>query len=537
MNNQKKIRWGVFLPMAILLVTTVLIGIVAPEQFYNLQTAIVDFAFTNFGWLFNLMALALIFICLYLGFSKYGSIRFGGKDATPIVTKWQWFAISLTAGIGVGILFWGTAEPLYHFSSPPPELGIQPGTEEAALFSMAAVMEQWTLAPYAMYVICGIAVAYAHYNLKLPYSVGSTLYPLLGKKAFGVFGTVIDAICMFAIAGAMAAILGEGVLQIGSGLDHLAGISTGPGLWSVLVIAITATYIISSYTGLQKGIKTLADFNAKLFLFLMIFVFVFGPTTFVLNLGTEATGHYLSHMPEKHLWMSPMEGSDWPKSWPIFEWALWMAYAPIIGMFLARLAYGRTIRQFVVMNLLLPAGFGAIWFWVFGGSAIYFDWKGGGQLWDMIHTQEGGLELSLFAFLEHFPLATLISWILLIAVYISFTTLADSLTTTVSSLTTTGNTIADPEPPGKIKLFWGIIMGLLALLNITAGTGGDITGIDAVKQMATVAGFPVLFFMIVQTYSTIKGILQKEVYDRANHPDTANIDMAEEEAVAANHTA
>ena len=530
MKVQKKVRWQVFLPMAILLVVPVFIGIFNPTGFYNLQTSIVNFAFNNFGWLFNSVVFLLIFICLFLAFSKYGTIKFGGSNAKPTVSKWNWFAISLTAGIGTGLLFWGVAEPLTHFSAPPEALGLEPGSEEAAVFSIAAIMEQWTLAPYSLYVICGIAVGYAHYNLKLPYNVSSTLYPLIGKRAFGLIGTIVDNVCMFAIAGALSAVLGEGVLQIGSGIAHLTNLPTGPVMWGILVLAITVTYIVSSYTGLQKGIKTLSDYNTRLFILLMIFICIFGPTSFMFNLGTDGAGYYLSHMADMHFWTSPIEGSDWPKSWPIFEWALWMAYAPIIGMFLARLAYGRTIRQFVTVNLLLPAGFGALWFWIFGGSAIYFDWQDGGQLWRVM--AENGVELSLFAFLEHFPLATIIGWFMLFAIFISFTTLADSLTTTVSSLTTTGNTIEDPEPPTKIKIFWGTVMGLMALLTITAGTGGEITGIDAVKQMATVAGFPVLFFIMAQTSSTLKAFMKKEKYDKANYPDTATIDVDEEHIVS-----
>lgn len=522
--NGKKIRWGVFLPMAILLVGTVLVGIIAPTSFYNIQTNIVNFAFNNFGWLFSVITFLLIFICLFLGFSKYGKIKIGGKEAKPTIKKWEWFAISLTGGIGTGLLFWGTAEPLTHFMSPPEALGILPGTEEAATISIAAVMMQWTLAPYSLYVICGIAVAYAHYNLKLPYNVSSTLYPIIGKRAFGITGTIVDNLCMFAIAGAMAAILGEGVLQISSGIAHYTSISNGPILWGIMVIAITITYIISSYTGIEKGIRFLADNNTKIFIFLLAFVFIMGPTAYMLNIGVQGTGKYLGSMPEMHLWLSPMEGASWPKDWPIFEWALWGANAPLIGMFLARLSYGRTLRQFVSLNLLLPAAFGALWFWVFGGAAMYFDWKGDGQLWNIISNEEGGIPLSLFAFLGEFPFSVFIGWVVLVAIYLSFTTLADSLTTTMSSLTTTGNTIEDPEPPARVKIFWGSIMGIMALLTVTSGTGGEISGIDAVKQMATVAGFPVLFLIILQIFASTKAILKNDKTDFLSHQiDPSNV--------------
>lgn len=525
--NGKKVRWGVFLPIAILLVGTVLVGIFAPTSFYNMQTNFVNFAFNNFGWLFSLVTFILIFICLFLGFSKYGKIKIGGESARPTIKKWEWFAISLTGGIGTGLLFWGTAEPLTHFMNPPEILGLVAGSEEAATFSIAAVMMQWTLAPYSLYVVCGIAVAYAHYNLNLPYNVSSTLYPIIGKRAFGITGTIVDNLCMFAISGAMAAILGEGVLQISSGIAHYTAINDGPILWGILVIAITVTYIISSYTGIEKGIRFLADNNTKIFIFLLIFVLITGPTAYIFNMGTQGTGKYLSSMAEMHLWLSPMEGSSWSKDWPIFEWALWGANAPLIGMFLARLSYGRTIRQFVTLNLLLPAGFGALWFWVFGGSAMYSDWKSGGKLWDIISNEEGGLQLSLFAFLEDFPFSTLIGWVILVAIYLSFTTLADSLTTTMSSLTTTGNTLKNPEPPARIKIFWGSIMGIMALLTVTSGTGGEITGIDAVKQMATVAGFPVLFLIVAQVFSVIKALLKSDKVDYSSQ-QADNSDVEQE---------
>ncbi|WP_018924844.1 BCCT family transporter [Salsuginibacillus kocurii] len=518
MTTEKRIRWPVFLPVACLLVVTALIGAVWPDRFYQLQTAVVDFAFIHFGWLFNLTVLLFIFITLYLGFSKFGHIKFGGEEAEPATSKWQWFAISLTAGIGVGILFWGLAEPITHFMEPPQALGIEPGTEEAALFSMASNLAHWTLAPYSIYVLAGIAVAYAHYNVKLPYSISSTLYPLLGKRVFGGTGTAVDILCIFGIAGGMAAVLGEGVLQLGSGIGYLAGIESGPLLWTVLVGLITCTYIISSATGLKRGIRFLADQNTKIFFFLLAFVFITGPTVFILNLGTQSTGVFLSDFTERFLWNSAMEGSEWPRWWPLFHWSIWLAYAPIIGMFLARLAYGRTIRQFVCFNLLLPAGFGMLWFWVFGGAAIFYEWQGESEFWQLINAEESGLELSLFVFLEYLPFTLLISLLMLGSIFISFTTLADSLTTTVSSLTTRGNTYLDPEPPTKVKVFWGSLLGVMALLTITAGTGGEISGIEAVKQMATVAGFPILFFIIVQVTATLKGLLQQTRYDNVNHP-------------------
>ncbi|MEB7754898.1 BCCT family transporter [Staphylococcus pseudoxylosus] len=505
---KKQVRWGVFLPISILVIITSLVGVLIPKAFYLSQTKIVDFIFTNFGWLFSLVTFLLIFICLYLGFSKYGKIRIGGTEAKPTMSAWQWFTISLTSGIGTGLLFWGAAEPIIHFMNTP-DIGIKPGTEQAATFSMAAVTMQWTLAPYSLYVIFGMAVGYAHYNLKLPYNISSTLYPLIGNRAFGSIGIIVDILCMFAIAGSMSAILGEGVLQLSSGISHYTTIKDTPILWGIMVIAITLTYVISSYTGLDKGIRILADNNTKIFLFLLAFIFILGPTSYILNIGTQGTGKYLSSMAEMHLWLSPMDKLEWPRLWPIFEWSLWSANAPLIGMFLARLAYGRTLKQFVILNLLLPALFGCIWFWVFGGAAMHIDWKNKGILGKMIDTSDNGVQIALFKFLEYFPFSDIIGWVVLIAIYLSFTTLADSLTTTMASLTTKGNNLKNPEPPAKIKIFWGSLMGIMAFLIVTAGTGGEITGVDAVKQMATIAGFPILFLIIAIVIAFFKVLNKK----------------------------
>ena len=491
------------------MIATTLVGIIRPDVFYHAQEGLAKSTFINLGWLFNLVTFSVMFICFYFGLSaRYGSVIIGGKDATPTIGYWNWFAISLTAGIGVGILFWGTAEPLYHFNAPPAELGLTPGTERAAVYSIASVLQQWTFAPYALYAICGLAVAHSHYNLKRPFRLSSTLPPIPGHGPSKFFAGFIDALCIFAIAGVLAAILGEGVLQLASGIEKLFNVQSGPTVWIILVCAITATYVISSYTGLKKGIRVLSSLNTKIFIFLMIYVLVLGPTAFIFNLGTQATGDFIDTFASRYFWVSPMDGSSWPQDWPLFEWSLWMANAPIIGMFLARLSRGRTIREFMTMNLLVPALFGMLWFWIFGGSAIFLDWNSSGELWKII--QSNGVEASLFAFLEYFPFSTTITAILLVAIFLSFTTLADSLTSTISSLTVhqqdDGQSEQSEEAPGLLKIFWGVLMGVLAILTVTSGSEGGVAPMDAIKKLATLSGVPILFFIIFLTYSTISNL-------------------------------
>ncbi|SNS89633.1 choline/carnitine/betaine transport [Anaerovirgula multivorans] len=517
-NEKAKLRMAIFVPMSIIFLTAIIVGLVAPAIFLEGMNKIVEFAFVNFGWLFQISGNIFLAMCLYLMFSKYGDIKLGGPDAKPELSNWNWFAISLCAGIATGILFWGIAEPITHFMSPP--LGLEAMSEAAAMFSMTTTFIHWTYIPYAMYGIAGIGVAFAVYNMKLPYQVSSTLYPLFGKKIAGSVGDIVDNVCLFAMAGAVAAVLGVGTMQIGSGLNVLTGITTGKGLWITILLAIVVTYVISSYTGLDRGIRWLSDKNSKLFLAMMVFIFIVGPTQFILSLGTQSVGDFLQNFFVRTHYLSPIEGSAWPRWWPIYYWAIWLAYAPLIGMFLARLSRGRTIRQFMLVNVMVPATFGLLWFSVFGGSAIHLQLNGA-EIWESI--QQSGLEVSVFAFLDNFPLSGLLSAIFIVAIFVSIVTMADSMTSTVASLSTTASLSKGAEPPTKVKLFWGGVMSSMAIINILSA-GGEISGIDATKQIATVAGFPILFFMLLLGGTTMYMIMKQSKYDLANCPETAEID-------------
>lgn len=521
MKQKAKLRMAIFLPMSGILLVAIILGLIAPKMFYDAENAIVQFAFANFGWLFQISGNIFLFICLWIMCSKYGDIKLGGKDSKPTMSMWNWFAISLCAGIATGILFWGIAEPMTHFMNPPKELGLTPGTEAAAMFSMTTTFIHWTFIPYGMYALAGVGIAFATYNMKLPYQISSTLYPVFGKNIKGVVGAIVDNISLFAMAGGVAAVLGVAAMQIGSGLNILTGIETGKALWVAILLVIVVTYIISSYTGLNRGIKWLSDKNSKLFLLIMIFIFIVGPTQFILSFGTQSVGHFIQNYFVRTHYLSPIDGSMWPRWWPIYYWAIWLAYAPLTGMFLARISKGRTLRQFMTVNLILPAAFGLIWFSVFGGSAIRLELNGAG-IWESIQTN--GLEVSVYAFLKNFPLSTFMSALFVLAIYVSVVTLADSMTTTVASLSTTAYNNDEQEPPNKVKIFWGLVMSSMAIINLIAGKAGEISGIDATKQIATVAGFPILFFMMLLAFCVIKMIVKHKEYDIVNYPETARIE-------------
>jgi len=497
--NGKGINTWVFWPPFLVFLLAGILSLVAFETFTGIVDTAFSFVVETFGWLFALTAFGVSVLLVVVFLSPAGKIRFGGKDAKPEFTTWQWFAMSLAAGIGTGIVFWGVAEPVTHLAFPPEGAGLEPYSAAAAYLAIAVVFLHWTITPYFLYDIFTIPVALAFYNYNQPFRVSSALYFLIGDKCHGWIGKAIDALSLFAIAGGAAAALGAGLLQLGSGLNFLYGIPISPMLWAAIALVVIAVYTISSITGLHKGIRFLSDQNTKLFFAVLIFVFVAGPTLFILDFGTQGFGQYISNFVSHSLFLSPVEGSDWPVWWTIFYWANWMAFAPIVGLFLARLARGRTIREFIAVNTIAPAVFGMVWFAVFGGAGIHAQLN---ELVDIAGLMgEHGTEYAFFAFFEIFPMSDILSLVFIIMVGISFVTLADSMTSTVAMVSTTGIKKDDTEEaPVPLKLIWGIVIGVAAVVMIT------YAGVDGFKMLSDLAGFPIMFIIILTAASLVKGL-------------------------------
>ncbi|WP_312811576.1 BCCT family transporter [Sedimentibacter sp.] len=521
--DKVEIRKIVFIPMVIIYAVIIVLGVVSPASFASAEGAIVNFAGQWFGWLYDLVALAMMFICIWMLFSKkYGDIVLGGKDAKPIMSKWNWFVISLCGGIATGIVFWGIAEPLTHLMSPIPGFGYEAASKEGALYSLSTSYMHWGPALYAFYCVAGIGIGYAVYNMKLPYRVSSCLYPVLGSRVNGVAGDIVDILCLFGLAGGVSASLGVASMQLGSGMNLLFGIQPTTLVWGIILLAIVVTFIVSSYTGIDRGVRFLSDKNAKIYIGLMIFVLLFGPTKYILNMTVEAMGFHLSNYFTQATYLGTFEGDQWPIWWTINYWSFMIAYTPLIGMFLAKIAVGRTLKEFTLFNFLLPGMFGVIWFGIFGSSAINLQMNGA-QLWEGI--QSGGLESAVFNFFANFPLSKLLSALFMITAFLSVVTLADSMTTTVSSLSINIKNNSTIEPPKNIKMFWGIVMSSVAFINIaTAGKVGVVSGIDATKQLAIVSAFPLLFVVALMVYSTVKMLIKFKEYDVVDSPGTAIVD-------------
>lgn len=509
-KTKKPLRKGVFWVPFILLIITLIFGAVNSEGFSNLLTTAMNFCFAKLGWMFNLTTFIWVVLLIILMISPWGSVRLGGKDAKPTMSTYNWAAITLCAGMAIGIAFWGVAEPILHYSQPPASMGIEPSTPEAAVWAIKTAIHHWTLPAYGLYLVFGLGIAYAVYNKKKPMAVSSCLYPLLGDRGIQKFGGVIDAITLFAIAGGVAHSLGLGVMQLSNGVAYISGnasLATNKLVWFAITAAIIISYTLSSYSGIDRGIRWLSDQNVKLYIIVLVFLLLVGPAQFILDIGTQSIGAFLGDFVEYSTWMGIHDaggvwGADsWVASWPVFYWGIFLAYAPVVGMFIARVAYGRTIREFIACNLFVPGLVSVVWFSVFGGSAIYLDAVEGAPLAEQVAAD---FSVAVYAFLENFPLSKITSIVMILVAAVSFVTLADSMSTSVATLSTSGHTIDDPEPPAKYKIIWALIMGGCAIVGILAG------GVTPLKIMGTLAGVPILFIICLAAICLIMFATDKE---------------------------
>ncbi|SHJ55587.1 choline/glycine/proline betaine transport protein [Dethiosulfatibacter aminovorans DSM 17477] len=492
-----EIEKGVFYPPAVLLGVTLIFGLFFTDGFAAAASSVLSFMLIEFGWMFLLFVFIFFIGTLAIMISPIGNIRLGGKNAKPEMSVWSWCVIAICAGIATAMVFWGVAEPLTHFNNPPAFTGAEALTPESAVRGLQIAVFHWAYIPYSLFTLFGLAIGFAAYNLNLPFRVSSSLYPLLGDRIYGLPGKFVDGLSIFALIGGVITSLGFGTMQFAAGLDYMFGIVPTNTVYVSLIVLLTVAYTVSSYTGLQKGIKLLSNVNSIIYIFLVMFLFTFGPTRFLLNLGVETMGSYLVNLiPTAFNADAFNVGQGWNGGWTIFFWAWWVAYAPIVGMFLARIAIGRTIRSFVIVNVMIPGTFVFLWFTGFGGSAIYFDFFNSAGIMDVINAS--GLEVAMYALLQNMPIPMLTIPLGIMALGISFVTLADSMTSTIAVMTTK-NTHSN-EPPAAMKIFWGLMTGAVTVLCLlVAGT----VGTQALQTMSIVSSFPIFFIELAVLISVV----------------------------------
>lgn len=502
-EKKKQVRWSVFTPCILVIGGAAIMGIINNEWLTAATKTLFEWSLKNFGWLYQIMAMVTLGLVCLLAFSKTGRIRFGGPDAKSKYSFGTWFAMTLTGGIATGLITYGVNEVLIYYGNIYGELdtlGIKPLTDEAAAFSMGRVFYNWTVIPYAMYALSGLLIAYMYFNRKKELSVSASLTPIFGDKVNqGFWRAGIDTLSVLAIALGLAASLGAGLALVGTGLSSAYGIKQGPVVWFVLTAIITATFTIASVMGIDKGIKWLANLTSKIFYVLLILLFLIGPTIYMLNMANVGLGYWLDRFWTWGFDPYMVGGEALVTWWTMYDWAIWIAYAPLMGIFFAMIAYGRTVRQFLVINWMLPSAFGFVWFTVWGSTAL--DWQASGKADIISAIQDGGAVAGIWEFLKQIPLGNILIPVIIVTLIAAFSTTADTMSTTIATLCTKGAK-HDEEPALWQKVVWGVSIGAIAAIMVAFGGGAQ--GVDGVKYLAACGGFIVLVIFILQVASAIK---------------------------------
>ncbi len=485
----------VFLTSGALILLFVAVTLIFKEPAENVFGQIQTFIAEGMGWFMILAVSTCLIFVIIMALSKFGQIRIGGQDARPEFPTFAWVAMLISAGMGTGLLFWSVAEPIYHFQSPPAVIGtIEPGTVEAARQSLGVTFFHWGFHAWGMYALVGLGLAFFAYNKGLPLTMRSVFYPILGDRIFGWPGNVIDIVSVAATLFGLATSLGFGVQQVNAGFNFLLpGIPISTPVQVLLIAIITGFATASVVSGLDAGVRRLSELNMILAAILMIFVLFVGPTIFILGSFVETTGYYIASLPTLSFWTETFQGGNWQNSWTVFYWGWWVSWSPFVGIFIARISKGRTVREFVLGVLLLPSLLTFLWMSVFGSTALSLELGGSTIISDAVGEN---VATALFVMLDQLPLTGITSLVGIILVVVFFVTSSDSGSLVVDSIASGGNL----ESPVPQRVFWAIIEGAVAAVLLLGG------GLQALQTAAITSGLPFAAVLLVLCYSLYKGL-------------------------------
>ena len=450
------------------------------------------------GWLFVFGVNFFVVFSLYLALGKFGRIRLGGAEARPDFSLFAWFAMLFSAGMGIGLLFFSVAEPVMHFSNPPLPVS---SPNEAVRNAFKFTFLHYGLHAWAIYAVVGLALAFFTFNKHLPLTIRSVFYPLLGDRIYGWPGHLTDIVAVVATLFGLATSLGFGVQQVSAGLSHLFGTPDTIGVQVILIVVITLGATASVVLGLDKGVRVLSEFNMRLGLFFLVMMLVIGPTVFLLDGFIQNTGAYLQDMIRLGTWTEAYTGTDWQNNWTVFYWAWWISWSPFVGMFIARVSRGRTIREFVLGVLIVPSLLTFLWMTVFGGSALSLVMDGATVISEAVNQN---IATALFVMLEQYPLAEFMSVLGIVLVMSFFVTSSDSGSLVIDSITSGGKLDA---PVGQ-RIFWALSEGAVAGTLLLGG------GLAALQTAAVTTGLPFAIILFVMCFSLYKGL--QEEWDKLN---------------------
>lgn len=475
-----------------LIAAVVLWGLLSPATLDTVFGQLLASITHHFGWFYLWTVLGLVVLAFFLAFSRYGDLKLGDEDEEPEFSVGAWFSMLFAAGMGIGLVFWGVAEPLSHYATPPP--GVTPGTPEAANAAMRYAFFHWGLHPWAIYGIVGLAIAFFQFRRKSSALV-STVTEALPWKLIQVLSPAFNVLAIVATAFGVAASLGMGATQINSGLNVVFGLPVSAASQVGIIVVTTALFLLSAVSGVGRGIKWLSSGNLVLAALLALVVLVLGPTIAIIDTFTSTLGSYLSEFVRMSLRMTPFRESSWIGDWTIFYWAWWISWSPFVGLFIARVSRGRTIRQFIVGTVMAPTLVGFVWFSVFGGAALYMEIFQGVPVAAAV---KADVSTAMFALFSALPLGGVMALVATLLVLVFFVTSGDSATLVLAMMSSKGN----PNPPNRIKIMWGVLVSGIAMSLLLAG------GLKAVQTATIVFALPFSVVLVLMAVSVTRAIHQ-----------------------------
>lgn len=480
----------------------IVLTLVFREQSGAFFQSLLDGIGNTFGWLYILAANFFIIVMVLIAASDYGRIRIGGPDALPEFSTFSWYAMLISAGMGIGLMFWSVAEPIYHFMTPSPMFDVPPETAQAAQVALGLTYYHWGIHPWGIYALVGLSLAFFAYNRGLPLTIRSIFHPLLGDRIYGFWGNIIDVLSVLATLFGLATSLGLGVQQVSSGLHYLFGFPATTEFAVILVGVITFFAVLSVAAGLDKGVKLLSMVNLCVAAAFMMFLLILGPTVYILKAFTQNIGFYIQNLPQLSFWVETFygaEGSNWQNPWTIFYWGWWISWSPFVGMFIARISKGRTIREFILGVMIFPTLLSFLWMSSFGGSALWLQMTGAADIASAVRSD---VSTALFMMLESFPLTKVTSFVGIMLVTIFFVTSSDSGSLVVDHLTSGGKL----DSPAPQRIFWAVMEGVCAAVLLMGG------GLIALQSASIATGLPFTIVLLVMCYSLYRGLREEQYH-------------------------
>lgn len=497
----------------------VLWGLIFPQSLQEAAGYALTWMITNFGWFYMLITAFFVLFVIVLAISPFGRIRLGKEGEEPEFSWLSWIGMLFAAGIGVGFVFWGVAEPVLYYIDPP--VGYEANTTESAIAGLRYGAYHWALHPWAIFSVVGLTLAYVQFRKGRPALVSSAFYPFLGRKTDGPIGKTIDILAVLATTTGVATTFGLSAMQITGGLSSFTSLPNEVWVQLIVIAIVTVLFIFSAARGLDKGIKILSNINITVAGLLLLFLIIIGPTLFIAENFVTTLGGYIANIVPMSLTLTPFSESEWLGTNTIFFWAWHISWAPFMGLFIARISKGRTIREFIAGVLLVPALLAIIWFTTFGGTALHLEMFGPGGIADLVNEN---VELALFETLSHLPLSQITIVLSVILIFIFFITSADSATYVLGAMTSNGSLF----PSLRVKLVWGILIAGTATVLLISGGGG----LDALQTASLIAAFPfsiVMLFMIASILIMVKRDWQvRERKTQIEHDEQVKEDFREE---------